>query len=430
MLDHFLNHQHPTTSIDTLTIEGGYRLPLKIGPTIQHLILRRVNLPGYTAEMVSENVATALQSNQLESLSLISMSISTELVTALTKTVLKNGVLQNLDLTDSRLYYDDGGTVSALADGLNMSTTIRSLCVSECHLMDEQISELVRGIGHHPSFRELNISFNKCRSFGMSALARLLRSSTPLTKLGMSFLAFGQGKRIDGVEEFCRALSANTTLEELEMGGNSFRDDDLPDIVNALCSSHVESLDLSQNRFTDLSPFVNRLHEMKHLRWLSIEDNRLTKANSLDALVEAFTTLESSQNQENDAIDSPGTSVNNYVLEDIEMDFVDSRGNDSPTKTQWNILNYYLDLNWGGRRFLISEQGDNTGNKIPISLLWPQIMERCNFPKRKTEGDDDNDGANHPRRLSRKPVPEDIICYYLRTFPVLASRNTEAPIAK
>ena len=233
----------------------------------------------------------------------------------------------------------------------------------------------------------------------------------------MSFLAFGAAKQID-LSAFSNALSSNGTLQELELGGNSLRDDDLPCLVKVLCSSKskLKSLDLSQNRFTDLSCFASRLGEMKHLRWLSIEDNRLNER-SLDALLDAFSTPSSTPPTTTTTTTTTSTTINrfNFVLEDIEMDNVVEANN-----PKWKLLHYHLDLNWGGRRFLSQQHGNN----IPIKL-WPRIIERSN--NLNTTGDDaDTDENDDNQRLTRKPKSEDIIYYYLQTFPALTSMASQS----
>jgi hypothetical protein len=355
-----LLHHRP---IDSVTLQGGNLLPDDIGTT-KHLILRNVEVRPAAAW-------TLLRFNYLVSLSLISMSLSVPLVTVLAETK-----FQTLDLNDSR-FLGDGAAI--LSQGLRNNTSLKCLGLSECNLMDEQIALIVQSLHGNPSLRELDISFNKCRSSGMTALARLLESSsTSIVKLCMSFLAFGEAKQIE-LEEFCTALASNQTLKELELGANSLRDGDMPYLIEALCSCKLKSLDLSQNRFTSLSPIAVRLGELKYLRQLSIDDNRL-EIDSLDALVDSL-------------------SSSNVVLENVEMDNVLERSG-----MKGRMLYYYLDLNWGGRR-LLSQDGENA----PLSL-WPLILERAN--------DMNKESAD---RLTRAPVSGDIIYFFLRSFPVITS---------
>ena len=152
--------------------------------------------------------------------------------------------------------------------GPGLNAALKSLDVSECSLVDEQLHLLVASLRDHPTLEELDVSFNKCGRRGMVAISDLLSSSTPVTKLVMSFLAFGQGKSLRLVDEFCSALASNRTLRELECGGNGLRDADLPGLAAALCSpaSGLRSIDLSQNRFADLSALAARLGAMRSLR--------------------------------------------------------------------------------------------------------------------------------------------------------------------
>jgi Ran GTPase-activating protein (RanGAP) involved in mRNA processing and transport len=216
----------------------------------------------------------------LQELSLFEVSLSEDVAAALGKSLAQPAscCLKKLDLTDSRFLANG---VNLLAQGLAHNKSLSSLSVSECNLMDEQVSVLVRALEYHTSIQELDISFNKCRHFGVNALTSLLLSNVcRLSKLSMDFQAFGECKSIN-LDPILAAISSSpwpspssisrhgSFLVDLGLGGNSLRDLQMPSLVDALCSNHaLEKLDLSENRFTDvgIELLAKRLHEMKGLK--------------------------------------------------------------------------------------------------------------------------------------------------------------------
>ncbi len=182
----------------------------------------------------------------LASNSLLELSISSTLSDIdidLFVTFLSSSFCQvhTLDLMGSR-FLDD--SVVALADGFqNHVGSLKTICLSECNLVDAQIGSLVHGLfeccSQNPEsfdLEELDISFNKGGFLTTSTLSALLQISR-LQKLRMGFQAFGEGKQIDlsGIFEI---IANNQYLTELEIGGNSLRDVDMPSLVHGLMKNH------------------------------------------------------------------------------------------------------------------------------------------------------------------------------------------------
>ena len=310
----------------------------------------------------------------LEELSLFEVSLSEEVTRSIAETLARPSMrIKKLDLTDSR-FIDDASSV--MARGLRDNATLEILCLSECNLMDEQISDIVGALVHHPTIRDLDISFNKCRSSGVSALARLIRSDIcKLTKLSMDFQAFGEGKRIE-ISPILSALSSTNTcpLKQIGLGGNSLRDGDMQTIINTLCENRIlQKVDLSENRFSDEGIFslTERMSEMMGLKHLLLDDNRFGLP-GIGALAEA---LES-----------------NTVIVEVEV------AQNLKCSDAWSKVLYYTDLNWGGRRLLHEE--------VPVPLgLWPLLMERASNGK--------------PEWMSRTPSAQDIIYCLIRGPAIL-----------
>ena len=326
----------------------------------------------------------------LRELSLISTSLSEPVLMSLGAQMEFHPTLEVLDLTGSRFL---GTGVSILASNLASSTlsSLRTLCVSECNLMDEQVAELVVSLHHHSNLEELDISFNKCRSFGMEALAQLiLTPSSNLTKLSMGFQAFGEAKRID-LSQFCNTLGYNHTLTDLELGGNSLRDDDFPNLWNALCQNDtLVKLDLSENRFTNqsMAMLVDRLDGLSQLRHLVLEENRFIDEAGLGMLADALLASSSSSS-------SSSSNLVVVALEEVEVNLELMQTN------AWRQLSYFMDIHWGtgARRF--------QENPCFLLSLWPLVLARANEPRKHG-------------LLSRVPVAADIIYHLLRGQPTTA----------
>lgn len=175
-----------------------------------------------------------------------------------------------------------------------------------------------------------------------------LLATTKLEKLKMGFQAFGEAKKIH-IPPLLDALSNNVFLKELELGGNSLRDDDVPNIVDMLCAnSTLEALDMAENRVSDhgISLLADRLDDFAALLRLGLESNRFGEA-GIGFLAQALKL--------------------NLVVQDIEVDDELKKGGN------WKKVAYYLDLNWGGRNLL-------QANNVPPSL-WPLVLARASNSK-------------------------------------------------
>jgi len=324
--------------------------------------------------------------------------------------------LQSLDLSGTR-FLDDAS--SCLANGLrDHGGSLQSLCLSECNLMDEQISAIVEGLvvccRHITpaafSLRELDISFNKSRHRSTTYLALLLKASTRIRKLSMGFQAFGEAKRIDLSPIFAALVSSSCHLTELDIGGNNLRDSDIPSLVDALChnSTTLQILDVSANRFTNecIALLANNFSRMTTtLQQLIMEDIRDLDHQCIPILTKAL------------------ISSDNHTLHTIELDekklVVHSRkgnrsSNNNSNNVYWERLKYRLDLNWSGVRLLMQQQEPHRssrcgGSNVPLAL-WPLVLQRVNNTKTTGGGQQQQ---QHKNMKSRLPFAAADIHYFL-----------------
>ena len=359
-------------TFSTCVLKNGQSLRISDWTSItDELVFQQVQLPDARTNPLHF-------SPQLKSLSLLSISFSEAQVLNLAHHLRSAAgghccQLQRLDLTDSRFV---GNGVEFLAAGLRDNQSLRIICLSDCHLMDEQLAAVVRSLIPQKSsaLRELDICFNKCRTQGVQALTELVRNSSTLGCLRLGYQAYGQGKSID-VDPLLQVLTTNTNLvlQELELSGNSLRDPAMPSIVNLLQRSHtLKTLDLSDNRFTNqgIEMLASRMNEYQRLQKLLMEDNRFDHV-ALDRLAHGM--------------------QRNFALLELETS-VDK----NEPKGSLDKLSYYLDLNWGGRKLL----HDETEN-LKMGLL-PLLMGRVNDEQARQKID------------SRNIQREDILYYFLR----------------
>ncbi|KAL3945472.1 MAG: hypothetical protein SGBAC_000443 [Bacillariaceae sp.] len=289
--------------------------------------------------------------NQLVELNLTSISVSEELAASLGRQLGANPSLKRLDFSESR-FLNDGPRF--FAQGLAVNQTLEIVNFADCNLMDESVSHLVDALRHNQPLVNLDISFNKCRSMGVAALASLVTQKPSLKELSMGFQAFGESKQIE-LQPLILALGNYTSkLTRFEIGGNSICDGDIPYLVDMLCSNtSISSLDLSGNRITiaGIQVLSSRLKDVKGLRHLALEENNL-RSSSLQPLANAL--------------------KSNLSLVDMEVDDLIASGN--VNEDTWRILAYYLDLNWGGRRLLKEH------SSLPASI-WPALLARASRPQ-------------------------------------------------
>ena len=372
-------------SMERVTVQGGSG---RIGPiwtNVNHLILEQVILQ--EPLVVSDDL--------LQSLSLLSMSLSIPVATAVGTSLRHGPHLLRLDLTDSRFVDPEQG-IQTIARGLQNNTSLQQLILADCNFVDEQIATIVRSLQGHASIQELDISFNKCRSLGVAALVDMIETTPSLKKLAMGFQAFGEAKRIE-LEPLLTtlastALSSSETanlegrgregggLLELELGGNSLRDGDVSFLVMMLCHHpSLQVLDLSQNRITDVGMqlLAQSMEQYKSLRRLGLDENRFTNRG-----IELFI----------QALQGGKRRSKNTTVEAIDV----GEGFSTIEK-----LNYYLDLNWGGRRLLSATEHVPSG-------LWPMVLARVNQAKPALDFD--------------RPIQAlDVLFYFLRG-PILLER--------
>ena len=246
--------------------------------------------------------------------------------------------LISLDLSGCTIDSDE--VVYELARGIQENSKLETLSLLECRMVDSQVQTILEAFHHHLSLRDVNIGNNKCEVKGMAALANLLKSND----IPISTLALSSCK--PDISMLTSALAENTTIRRLDLTFNGLDDCDITLLSESLCiNSTLQQLDLEGNKITDagLCGFCLQLPEMKGLKKILLADNSVGEEGAL-ALAHALRF--------------------NMTLEECDIG-----GRLRCPLDVLEDLDYYLDLNWGGRRILADED---------FSLaLWPNVIERA-----------------------------------------------------
>jgi hypothetical protein len=255
--------------------------------------------------------------------------------------------LERLSLSASSI----DGSVTSIANGLQEMRGLKKLDLSNCHLVDGRVAELVRSI---PSSVEcLSIAGNGCWRETASALASILvNKNCKLVMLDMGWVdkksvaaimynTIDYNTGIGGARSsLFRALATNTSLRLLKMPSNFLRDTDVPTLAQALCENDtLRELVLQKNQLTDqgIQCFAERLPEMKGLEHVWLAGNPFGEVGAAKVL----------QGLED-----------NVQLEGLDLWY----GFESS-----KVIGHYINLNRGGRRLL-------TASNVPLSL-WPLVLD-------------------------------------------------------
>ncbi|KAG7367047.1 leucine rich repeat LRR-containing protein [Nitzschia inconspicua] len=364
---------------EKIIIRGGHGQHPRTFQLVRKLCFERLQI------LPESRLPAMVDTSKLVELSMISMSLSPEIVSSLAEILRSSSaVLQKLDLSDTHL----GGIEERmdLVSSLRENRSLRSLSFSECNLRGETLSRILSHLFDHPSIVNIDISYNKpeLTSSAIIDLSQLIWNTTTLEYANLGFLAFGSGRQVD-LSQLFRCLSDenyNPPLKILEIGGNNLRDEQMLEIVTMLTrNENLQHLDLSNNGFTNdgIQLLSEHLVHIKGIRILDLVENPFD-LHGVQMLV--------------DHMDSNTTLIAIKIDEGFSAAPV---GRD---------LGWHLDLNWGGAHKLQSSQ------VVPDSL-WPLILERTNKKAELASA-----------LLEREPSVEDVIFHFVRKcslLPLLSS---------
>lgn len=352
-----------------------------------------------------ENIGAALQSNH----SLRSFHMKRDTLYGKNASVLFEGLQSNSSLEDMVLNFcrfDENG-IDALSKSLRNNSSIRQLDLGACYLPDNYVSRVIYALVDHPELTSLVLTLNSCHKEGTMALASLLSSpDCCLQHLNMSHQKSDSNKPC--IETLAAALTTNKSLVSLKLSRNSLHGSDLSSLIQTLQeNSTLESLDLTNNRLDDagLIAFARALPSMSGLKSLHILNNEIMDEHGVGREM------------------LKGIS-RNHTLVDMEI---------KRSLPEYEKIQYYVALNWGGRRALSATTANGKRlPQIPISL-WPVLLKRAQCNRRVLNNTPDNGNTtNHHQNPSKENMhnqdqskiqsfQHDII-YHLLHGPALLSR--------
>ncbi|KAL3908349.1 MAG: hypothetical protein SGILL_008517 [Bacillariaceae sp.] len=297
--------------------------------------------------------------------SLRSLRISIPFEAAEDAAFLADGLQQNtsLESVDFRWSaFDSDECVVALSRGLAANQTLTHLHFSSCSLSDDQIYEVCSALRDHPNLETLDLESNNCGDKGGRQIAALLEShNCGLKELNLSFQ---QRNMVNGKLDcgpVIAALRYNKSLQSLHFTCNGLVDEDAEAIGQILVeNSCLEELYLARNKLTDggIKKLANHLPAMQGLKKLSLWGNKITEDGALTLL---------------DGVKQ------NTDMQGINL-FRQYRCSSQ--------IQYYTNINRGGRRFFLANPNDT------VVGICPHLVERVNRIKLITRKEDIADEAS------------------------------------
>jgi len=269
----------------------------------------------------------------------------------------KNTSLRSLQVDNCR--FEERQTLRILAKGLESMTYLSDVRFRSCYepngqaLEDHGVACLIRALENNSKLDSLDLSRNKCLDEGMIALSALL-DKTPMRSLNLSCQQMDENEFLNTFH-LVGALGRTSKLLLLILRSNHLSTDyDMANLAAALThNTSVRCLDLTGNniRSSAVTILASRIPSMKVLETLVLGWN-----NGFD---------------DETSLNLAKAMKENLVIKDILCD---------PNLADNKEIEYYTDLNWGGRRYIDqrNKDDDTIDDRIPPipQPVWPTILSR------------------------------------------------------
>ena len=159
-------------------------------------------------------VATILHRTPVEFLSISDCSIDNVGMNSICLAIQTCSTLKSLNISGNRI----GHSEAALVATILQRNPVEFLSISDCSIDSVGMESICSAIKTSSILKSLNISKNKMNDVKLPSTLTTMLSQTPLKELDMSHCDL----REDVLAEVCTALSTNTTLTHLRLGGNDF----------------------------------------------------------------------------------------------------------------------------------------------------------------------------------------------------------------
>ena len=188
-----------------------------------------------------ECIASLIHSTtSLEELMIGKNGISVESIDSLCKALSANSSMRRLSLLGSHLTKSHCVCLGQLLRH-PIHCQIEMLGLRDCSLTSDGVGEVMSGLSHNHTLRELDLSWTQIESEGTVTIATMLKTNRSLERLGLGGCGIGSS----GGVELGAALERNKTLRYLDLSENALGDDG----VRGLCvglenNSSLEELEL------------------------------------------------------------------------------------------------------------------------------------------------------------------------------------------
>ena len=313
-----------------------------------------------SANMASVEVDPAYNTTTLERFELREIDLSFEQACVLSESIAKTKTLRELRFGSVKV--DDKG-FRKLALGLRTNNSIETVQFVRCQLKDKQIAILADALCNHTQLKELDLTGNYCRRFGLKSLSRLLSMDDCrlcILKLNDQFYNMTANSSNYQtslyLEDLLGGLQQNTSLQELQLCRNELADVDALMSILWKCPN-LKTLDLLGNNITQLAS-LRRF-------WSQSRPSRLQK---LELSYNPFHYSSAKNIREENAM-----WLCRILESQPELRYA---GKKSYLESFWKKtchhakIQHFLDLNETGRVLVAN-------NTMPLGF-WPFVLERAN----------------------------------------------------
>ena len=324
---------------------------------------------------------------------------------------LSRGISQSSSLETLRfgaVHFKDQRLVSHLAQALRVNRTIRTLQLTRCELLDEQLVLVIDSMIGHPSVNALDLSGNQCRKLSLRSLSNYLSMpdcSLVTLKLGDQFYktlpTSSKRTRVATdaasderfpIEELLPGLQANDSIRHLDLSRNQLSDVTAFQVI-LWCCPHIQTLDLLGNRLASLQALAGRrfMHQTRpsRLRRLELGFNSLWTSQHRKAQKEETAQWLLRLLEDHPELECFSHPVSQSLWKRPRAFETSGEGGWGGKKngqatpvlpspvflwketSQRRRIQHLLDLNKTGR-VLVANNG------VPVAI-WPMVLERANF---------------------------------------------------
>ncbi len=270
----------------------------------------------------------------------------------------QQGLIANTSLSTLKVdhcRFAERSTLRIFAQGLESMQSLREVQFSSFFepngqpLEDHGVACLFRALENNSQLASLECTSTKCLDEGMIALVGLL-DRTPLKNLNLSGQQMDQNEFLNTFH-LVGALGRTTTLESLVLRANNLSTDyDMANLAAALThNTSVKLLDISGNniRSSAMTILASRIPSFQVLENLLIGGKEVFDDETSKDLARAMR--------------------DNRSIKRITC---------NPFLPDYKTIQYYADLNLGGRKFIEQQQSEERTAPIPLPL-WPRILSRA-----------------------------------------------------